>query len=155
MATKHIRNVWKGFVIAIGGALCGAVCTVAADFLLSDSRRYACPAGTFIYGSTNLGAIITILPWFFVGMFAYWTTIDFVSGRVFKASKNNGRLHRTKDELNWSKTVWKTTGILALLAAWFRLLACSQVFAAWQMALPSKARRGLRRLDMNGAMSWE
>lgn len=118
------RKRWSGILIALTGVLAGVAATPAMAFLASYLRQRACPADTFIYGATPLGAVIAIVPWFFTGMIGFWWAIDVVAQRLRSYSAHAGP--PTRAERGWSKLLRGASGglfVFSILVLPFATLA--------------------------------
>jgi hypothetical protein len=78
---RRRKTVWDFLTPAIGIAL-GVALTIGAWFVLYHVKARACPPTTIIFGSTRLGSLLAILPWFFVGLSAGCTFMGFIFYRL-------------------------------------------------------------------------
>lgn len=63
---KAVR--WVQLLIGLGAIFSCLPATLAANYVLVGAQRKLCPATAFMYGPTQLGHILMVIPWFFVAL---------------------------------------------------------------------------------------
>jgi hypothetical protein len=114
--SQRNRRALAGIAVAMGGLVFGLVLFTINLFLLSYLRGHECPSGTFMYGSTKLGELLSTVPWLFAGTLVFWTAVDVASNYLPHGAVLTTPVRSRRPNKGLSKMLRQTTGAVVLLA---------------------------------------